>query len=170
MHGTQAGITTGAQTYLGQSHKCCRWLAGKDSTLSNFILQILLFDFLNPLLKYSWIFIQREVWDSPGLGWLRRPGWDLLLFFFNHSLITRHLRVKSVFRSAIISSVWTLCQTQGFPDGTSGKDTACQCRRHKRCRFNSGVRNIPWGRKWQPTAVLLPGKSHGQRSLVVYSA
>ena len=26
-----------------------------------------------------------------------------------------------------------------------------------------------WRRKWQPTAVLLPGKSHGQRSLVGYS-
>ena len=25
---------------------------------------------------------------------------------------------------------------------------------------------IPWRRKWQPTPVLLPGKSHGPRSLV----
>ena len=91
------------------------------------------------------------------------------LFFFNHSLITHHLRVKSVFCSAIISSIWTLCQTQGFPDCASGKETACQCRRHKRCRFNSWIRNIPWRRKWQPTAVFLPGKSHGQRSLVGYS-
>ena len=27
----------------------------------------------------------------------------------------------------------------------------------------------PWRRKWQPTAVFLPGKSHGQRSLAGYS-
>ena len=27
----------------------------------------------------------------------------------------------------------------------------------------------PWSRKWQPTLALLPGKSHGQRSLVGYS-
>ena len=27
----------------------------------------------------------------------------------------------------------------------------------------------PWRRKWQPTPALLPGKSHGQRSLVDYS-
>ena len=27
----------------------------------------------------------------------------------------------------------------------------------------------PWRRKWQPTPVLLPGQSHGQRSLVGYS-
>ena len=30
------------------------------------------------------------------------------------------------------------------------------------------VRKIPWGRKWQPTPVFLPGESHGQRSLVGY--
>ena len=28
---------------------------------------------------------------------------------------------------------------------------------------------MPWRRKWQPTPVFLPGKSHGQRSLAVYS-
>ena len=27
----------------------------------------------------------------------------------------------------------------------------------------------PWGRKWQPTPVFLPGKSQGQRSLAGYS-
>ena len=35
--------------------------------------------------------------------------------------------------------------------------------------FHPWVRKIPWRRKWQPTPVLLPGKSHGQRSLVGYS-
>ena len=28
---------------------------------------------------------------------------------------------------------------------------------------------IPWRRKWQPTPVFLPGKSHEQRNLVGYS-
>ena len=45
----------------------------------------------------------------------------------------------------------------------SGKEIICQCRRH---RFDSLVRKIPWRRKWQPTPVFSPGKSHGQRSLV----
>ena len=31
------------------------------------------------------------------------------------------------------------------------------------------VRKISWRRKWQPTPVFLPGKFHGQRSLVSYS-
>ena len=32
------------------------------------------------------------------------------------------------------------------------------------------LRKIPWRRKWQPTPVFLPGKFHGQRSLVGYSS
>ena len=31
------------------------------------------------------------------------------------------------------------------------------------------VWKIPWKRAWQPTLVLLPGESHGQRSLAGYS-
>ena len=31
------------------------------------------------------------------------------------------------------------------------------------------VGKLPWRRKWQPTAVFLPGESHGQRSLAGYS-
>ena len=35
--------------------------------------------------------------------------------------------------------------------------------------FDPWVGKIPWRRKWQSTPVLLPGKSHGQSSLVGYS-
>ena len=59
--------------------------------------------------------------------------------------------------------------TKGVPGGTSGKEPACQCRRHKRCRFDPWVRKSPWRRAWQPTPVSLPGESQGQRSLVGYS-
>ena len=38
-----------------------------------------------------------------------------------------------------------------------------------RHELNLWVRHIPWRRKWQPTPVLLPGKSHGQETLVGYS-
>ena len=44
-----------------------------------------------------------------------------------------------------------------------------QCRRLKRHGFNPRIRKIPWRRKWQSTPVFLPGKFHGQRSLVGYS-
>ena len=48
----------------------------------------------------------------------------------------------------------------GLPRQLIGKES---------CGFNHWVRKIPWRRKWQATPVLLPGKSHGQRSLVRYS-
>ena len=47
----------------------------------------------------------------------------------------------------------------------SSKESACQCRRCKRRRFDPWVRKVPWRRKWQPTLVFSPWKSHGQRSL-----
>ena len=52
--------------------------------------------------------------------------------------------------------------------GSSGKKHTCQCRRHKRSRFDSWVGKIPW-RTWQPTSVLLPGESNEQKSLADYS-
>ena len=36
--------------------------------------------------------------------------------------------------------------------------------------FNPWVRKRPWRKKWQPTPVFLPGKSHGQKSLAGCSA
>ena len=36
-------------------------------------------------------------------------------------------------------------------------------------RVQSPGQEDPWGRKWQPTPVILPRKSHGQRCLVSYS-
>ena len=56
-----------------------------------------------------------------------------------------------------------------FPDGASGKESACQCRRCKRCRFDPWVGKIPWKTAWQPTPVFLPGESRGQKSLAGYS-
>ena len=52
-----------------------------------------------------------------------------------------------------------------FPGGSVVKESACQCRRRG---FDPWVRKIPWRRKSSP--VFLPGKSHGQRSLVGYSS
>ena len=38
----------------------------------------------------------------------------------------------------------------GFPHGDSGKEPACQYRRHKRCRFNPWVGKIPGGGHGNP--------------------
>ena len=37
-----------------------------------------------------------------------------------------------------------------------------------RCGFDLWVGKIPWKRKWKPTAIFLPGESHGQRILMGY--
>jgi len=37
----------------------------------------------------------------------------------------------------------------GFPlMGVNGKESTCQCRRHKRREFDPWVRKIPWRRAW----------------------
>ena len=60
----------------------------------------------------------------------------------------------------------------GFPGVLVGKESAWNAGNHLQCRrprLNPWVRKIPWRRKWQPTPVLLPGKSHGRRRVVGYS-
>ena len=56
----------------------------------------------------------------------------------------------------------------GLPRWLSGKRLCLQCWRHRKHGFRSWVGKVPWRRKWQLTPVFLPGKSHGQRSLVGY--
>ena len=56
--------------------------------------------------------------------------------------------------------------TQGLPWWLNGKESARQCRR---LGFDPWVGKILWRKKGQPTPIFLPGKPHGQRSLVGYS-
>ena len=56
---------------------------------------------------------------------------------------------------------------RAFPDGSAR--IHLQCKRHRRCRFDSWGRKMPWRRKWQPTPVFLPGRFHGLKSLLGYS-
>ena len=55
---------------------------------------------------------------------------------------------------------------QDFPGDSDSKESACSA---GESRYNPWVRKIPWRREWLPTPAFLPGKSHGQRSLVGYS-
>ena len=65
-----------------------------------------------------------------------------------------------------LSPVALPSSVNGLPWWLSGEKPACQCRRRG---LNPWIGKIPWRRKWQPTPVFLPGKSHGQRSLAGYS-
>ena len=64
----------------------------------------------------------------------------------------------------ILASFTNKYNKLGFPGDTSGKESACQCRRQKRHGFDPWVR-----REGHPTPVFLPEESHGQRSLVGYN-
>ena len=56
--------------------------------------------------------------------------------------------------------------TGGFADGSAVKNPPANARN---VGSIPGRRRFPWRRKWQPTPVLLPGKSHGWRSLASLS-
>ena len=68
-----------------------------------------------------------------------------------------------LFRTCILTPC--LNMGRGHPWWLGGEESACQCRRPRRCGFDPWVQKIPWSRKWQPTPGFLPGESHGQRSL-----
>ena len=73
--------------------------------------------------------------------------------------------VNDVYKSTF-KNHFHLLTSSIFPGGSDGKSICLQCRRP---RFDPWVRKIPWRRKWQPTPVLLPGKSHGRRSVIGYN-
>ena len=54
-----------------------------------------------------------------------------------------------------LSKLW---ETDCFPSGASGKESACQCSRCQRPGLDPWVGKIPWRRKWQSTRGFLPEK------------
>ena len=55
------------------------------------------------------------------------------------------------------------CIYLGFPGGSVIKNPPANA---GGMGLIPGLGRFPWWRKWQPTLVFLPGKSHGERSLV----
>ena len=65
-----------------------------------------------------------------------------------------------------------LWHNRGFPGDSVGKESACNAGdqlQRGRPGFHPWVRKIPWRNKQRHTLVLLPRKSHGQRSTAGYS-
>ena len=95
-----------------------------------------------------WVWVNSRSW-----WWRGRPG------------VLQFMGSQRVGHDWATELNWTEGPPVGFP-GDSGKESAFQCRR---CGLDPWLRKIPWRRKWQPTPLFLPGKSHRQRSLAVYS-
>ncbi|XP_065799985.1 dnaJ homolog subfamily C member 24 isoform X2 [Muntiacus reevesi] len=70
--------------------------------------------------------------------------------------------LKQKYQKLILMVPLPILQLAGW---LSGEDSACQYRRCNRHGFSPWV----WRKKWQPTPVFVPGKSHGPRSLAGYS-
>ena len=84
--------------------------------------------------------------------------------FFLYTLPTTMLtkfshRKCSMWRNTVLKRDVLFAREQfwlrSFPGGASGKESSCQCRRHKRLRCSRCVGKIPWRRVWQPTPVFL---------------
>ena len=93
------------------------------------------------------------MWDLP------RPGVELVFPAVQGRFLTTGPPGKSLFDS--FGSNYT--DSLGLPWWLRQESVCLQCGRP---RFNPWVGRIPWRREWQPTAVLLPGKFRGLRSLV----
>ena len=63
--------------------------------------------------------------------------------------------------------LYTSKHSTRFPWQLRGKESSCQFRR---CGLDPWIGKIPWKRKWQTIPLFLPGKFHGQRSLVGYNS
>ena len=74
--------------------------------------------------------------------------------------------LSRIFLKELYPYVYTHIYTE-FPRWLSGTEYVCQC---MTLGSNPWVGKISWRRRWLPTAVFLPRKSHGQRSLVGYSS
>ena len=90
-----------------------------------------------------------------------------------HTQNSQYCSPKQPLTVAVALVLWVLWSwvdlPRGLPRWCSGKESARQCRRCKRCGFDHWVGKSPSSRNWQPTLVFLPEKFRGQRSLVGYS-
>ena len=95
---------------------------------------------------------------------LAKTLWKLSFFLAWHSFIPGLLLQSRVLPVCVV--YLRIQVLNGFPWWLSGEESQ-PSRRHG---FDPWVRKNPWKRKWQPTPVLLPGKSNEQRrSLAGYS-
>ena len=90
-----------------------------------------------------------------------------LLFYFLKNIYVFNLFILVVL--GLSCGMWDHTSYLQYVNCASGKESACQCKRHKRHGFNTWVGKIPWNKAWPPTLVFLPEESHGQRSQVGYS-
>ena len=105
------------------------------------------------------------------MGYSKSPTYERILFIRSHE-VTRWRWRPANHVEQMVAHIWSShhmwpfpgttqnqnfyplqIQITWFPRWLSGKESACQCRQHKRCRFGPWVGKIFWSRKWQPITV-----------------
>ena len=133
----------------------------------------------HPLLLLPWIFPRIRVFSNESVLHIRWPKyWS---FSFSISPSNEYSGLISFFRMdwldliAVQGTLKNLLQHHSLKAsvlqhlaffGSEGKASAFNA---GRSGFDPWVRKILWRRKWQPTPVPLPGKSHRRRSPAGYS-
>ena len=104
--------------------------------------------------------MDREAWHAAACGVVKSQTW---LGEWTITIVIMLPLMEEMFVpwANVRVQLWVL---QVFPGGSAIKEPACNA--GDPGSPGSWVRKIPWRREWQHTPVFLPGKSHGQRSLV----
>ena len=109
---------------------------------------------------------------------MKQLWWKIKMYLFTllSTWLTPMNNIITLHKFKVITSInclWPIgqvhLQISGLLRWLSGKETVCQCTRRRRHGFSPWVEKIPWSWKWQPTPGFLPGKSHEQKHLMVYS-
>ena len=87
----------------------------------------------------------------------------ILLQWFSQDISWEQVSFKALLDLWLLRALQHLCY--GFPSGSVIKNPPAV----QETWVQSLGQKAPRRRKWQPTAVFLPGKPHGQRSLLGYS-
>ena len=104
---------------------------------------------------------------------LREPGFGFMCFTLSLSVFSftgfcRHLHYSfppsfGLFLFSFSGFLnWKLIIVMGCPGGSDGRESACSAGDPGSVPGSGS----PWRRAWPPAPVLLPGESHGRRSLV----
>ena len=147
---------------LGQLSPICFIISATDKLLNfiNFSPKAKLYMYLWDLKSYitfsSFVLPPASSWSFPGT---------------NNNYFKKYRRGTLYLCSNSISFFHEFINLSylSFPSDAVGKESPCQCRRHRRHGFGPWVRKIPWSRKWQPSSGFWPGKFHALRSLAGYS-
>ena len=115
--------------------------------------------FLSRILRLVSLGSSRVITPSAGVGG-RNPSWNLA-----NSAGTRWFGSNHGLGVGWRGGEGQGASLEGFPGGSVVKHLPASAGE----AVGSLRREVPWWRKWQPTPVFLPGKSHGQRTLVGYT-